>query len=197
MTSLTGTAAFAQDSNDNARWVSDTLSTYVRSGPNDTYRIIGTYSSGMRVQLLRSQGDYSQVRNENGNTVWIASRDLQAVPGHAERLPQLEQQVNELSRELKGIDDNWKARVQGMQETLDSRKQLIDELQTARSALDSELSQTRSQLRDAQAQLGNEQKQVLMRYMVYGGCIAGGGLLVGLLLPTLLRVKRKRSDQWI
>src|SRR5690606_30848456 len=154
-------------------------------------------TSGEKVELLRSQGDYSQVRSASGNTVWIPSRDLQSVPGQAERLPQLEQKVAELSAELEGINDTWKTRVQGMQETLDSRKTLIDELQAARSSLDSELTQARSQLRDAQAQLGNEQQQVLMRYMVYGGGIAGAGLLLGLILPTMLRVRRKRSDQWV
>ena len=105
--------------------------------------------------------------------------------------------VADLSAELKGIDDAWKARVQGMQETLDSRKKLIEELQAARSALDAELTTTRSQLRDAQAQLGNEQQQALMRYMAYGGSIAGAGLLLGLILPTMLRVRRKRNDQWV
>ncbi|MFZ6046638.1 TIGR04211 family SH3 domain-containing protein [Pseudomonas sp. CR3202] len=189
--------AQAEETAGNQRWVSDSLSTYVRSGPTDGYRIVGTLTSGQKVELLSTQGDYSQVRGENGNTVWIPSRDLQEVPGQAERLPQLEQKVAELSAELEGIDNTWKSRVQGMQETLDSRKVLIDELQAARTALDSELTQARSELRDVQAQLGEESQQVLMRYMVYGGGIAGAGLLAGLILPTLLRVKRKRNDQWI
>jgi SH3 domain protein len=197
VTALLGSPAFAQETPENLRWVSDTLSTYVRSGPNDSYRVLGTYSSGTRLQLLRSQGDYSQVRTENGNTVWIASRDLQDTPAHGERLPQLEQHVEELNRQLKNIDEDWKNRVQGMQETLDARKKLIDELQASRTALDHELNQRSAALREVQAQLGNEQKQLLMRYMLYGGGIAGSGLLLGLLLPTLLRVKRKRSDQWI
>lgn len=187
----------AEEAAGNQRWVSDSLNTFVRSGPTDGYRIVGTLTSGEKVELLRSQGDYSQVRSASGNSVWIPSRDLQSVPGQAERLPQLEQKVAELSAELEGINDTWKTRVQGMQETLDSRKTLIDELQAARSSLDSELTQARSQLRDAQAQLGNEQQQVLMRYMVYGGGIAGAGLLLGLILPTMLRVRRKRSDQWV
>ncbi|MFC5695670.1 TIGR04211 family SH3 domain-containing protein [Pseudomonas sp. GCM10022186] len=189
--------AQAEETAGNQRWVSDSLSTYVRSGPTDGYRIVGTLTSGQKVELLSTQGDYSQVRGENGNTVWIPSRDLQEVPGKAERLPQLEQKVAELSAELEGIDNTWKNRVQGMQETLDSRKVLIDELQAARTALDNELTQARSELRDVQAQLGEESQQVLMRYMVYGGGIAGAGLLAGLILPTLLRVKRKRNDQWI
>lgn len=194
---VAGASAQAEEAAGSARWVSDSLNTYVRSGPTDGYRIVGTLTSGQKVELLRTQGDYSQVRGENGNSVWIPSRDLQTVPGQAERLPQLERQVAELSAELEGIDDTWKTRVQGMQETLDSRKQLIDELQAARTALDSELNQARAELREAQAQLGEEQQQVLMRYMVYGGGIAGAGLLLGLILPTMLRVRRKRNDQWL
>ena len=189
--------SLAEEAASNQRWVSDSLNTYVRSGPTDGYRIVGTLVSGEKVELLRTQGDYSQVRSASGSSVWIPSRDLQSVPGQAERLPQLEQKVADLSAELKGIDDAWKARVQGMQETLDSRKKLIDELQAARGALDAELTTTRSQLRDAQAQLGEEQQQALMRYMAYGGSIAGAGLLLGLILPTMLRVKRKRNDQWV
>lgn len=189
--------SLAEEAASNQRWVSDSLNTYVRSGPTDGYRIVGTLVSGEKVELLRTQGDYSQVRSSSGNSVWIPSRDLQSVPGQTERLPQLEQKVADLSAELKGIDDAWKARVQGMQETLDTRKNLIDELQAARGALDAELTTTRSQLRDAQAQLGEEQQQVLMRYMAYGGSIAGAGLLLGLILPTMLRVKRKRNDQWV
>jgi SH3 domain protein len=192
-----GAPVQAEESAGNARWVSDSLTTYVRSGPTDGYRIVGTLSSGQKVELLSTQGDYSQVRGESGNSVWIPSRDLQEVPGQAERLPQLEQKVAELSAELEGIDGTWKTRVQGMQETLDSRKKLIDELQAARTALDSELSQARAELRDVQAQLGEENQQVLMRYMVYGGSIAGAGLIAGLILPTMLRVRRKRNDQWV
>ena len=175
-----GAPAQAEEATGNARWVSDSLTTFVRSGPTDGYRIVGTLTSGQKVELLGTQGNYSQVRGENGSTVWIPSRDLQEVPGQAERLPQLEQ----------------KTRVQGMQETLDTRKKLIDELQAARSNLDAELGKARSDLRAVQAQLGDENKQVLMRYMVYGGSIAGAGLFAGLILPSLLRVRRKRNDKW-
>lgn len=194
---LATTPIHAQENNDsNARWVSDSLNTFVRSGPTDGYRIVGTLTSGQKVELLGTQGNYSQVRGENGSTVWIPSRDLQEVPGQAERLPQLEQKVAALTAELDGINDTWKTRVQGMQETLDTRKKLIDELQAARSNLDAELGKARSDLRAVQAQLGDENKQVLMRYMVYGGSIAGAGLFAGLILPSLLRVRRKRNDKW-
>lgn len=179
----------------NERWVSDSLATYVRSGPTDGHRIVGNLKSGQKVTLLATQGNYSQVRGESGDTVWITSSDLQTVPGQAERLPQLTGQVTQLSEQLKTIDDSWKTRVQGMQETLDSRKALIDELEARNKALNAELGDTQSELRSTQARLGNENKQVLMRYMVYGGGIAGAGLLAGLILPALSR-GRKRNDRW-
>lgn len=192
LASLAGTAV-AQEGT--ARWVSDSLTTYVRSGPTDGYRIVGTLKSGQKVELISTQGDYSQVRGEGGSTVWIPNADLQAKPGQAERLPQLEQQVAELSGQLKTIDDSWKNRVQGMQETLDSRKKQIDELESRRKDLDAQLTQAQSELRSTQAKLGNENKQALMQYMVYGGSIAGAGLLAGLILPSMTR-GRKKNDRW-
>jgi SH3 domain protein len=179
----------------NERWVSDTLSTYVRSGPTDGYRIVGTVKSGQKLELINTQGDYSQVKGESGDTVWLPSSNLQDVPGPVERVPQLTQQVTELSTQLKTIDDSWKQRVQGMQETLDSRKALIDDLQGRSKALSDELAEAQSDLRSAQAKLGDENKQVMMSYMVYGGSIAGAGLLAGLILPALSR-GRKRKDRW-
>jgi SH3 domain protein len=187
--------AHAEEPTSDARWVSDSLSTYVRSGPTDGHRIVGTLKSGQKVTLVTSQGNYSQVRGQSGDLVWILSNDLQAVPGQNERLPQLDAQVTELSGQLKTIDDSWKNRVQGMQETLDSRKALIDELESRNKALNEQLEQSQSALRDTQARLGDENKQVMMRYMVYGGSIAGTGLLVGLILPALTR-GRKRNDRW-
>lgn len=185
----------AEEAASDARWVSDSLSTYVRSGPTDGHRIVGNLKSGQKVTLIGTQGNYSQVRGESGSVVWILTSDLQEVPGQAERLPQLDSQVAQLSEQLKTIDDSWKTRVQGMQETLDSRKSLIDELETRNKSLNDELGLAQSELRSIQARLGDENKQVMMRYMVYGGGIAGAGLLAGLILPLLTR-GRKRNDRW-
>lgn len=192
---LSATAQAEEAPTSSERWVSDSLTTFVRSGPTNGHRIVGNLKSGQKVTLLDTQGNYSQVRGESGDIVWITSSDLQAVPGQAERLPQLTEQVGQLSAQLTTIDDSWKTRVQGMQETLDSRKALIDELEARNKALNSELSDTQSELRSTQARLGDENKQVLMRYMVYGGGIAGAGLLAGLILPALSR-GRKRNDRW-
>jgi len=188
--------AHAAETKPNERWVSDSLNTFVRSGPTDGYRIVGTLKSGQKVELLNTQGDYSQVRSEGGGSVWIPSSDLQSMPSPSERLPELSQQVADLTGQLKNIDDSWKTRVQGMQETLDTRKKLIDELEARTKDLNAQLVDSQSELRSTQAKLGDENKQVLMRYMVYGGSIAGAGLLVGLIIPALTR-GRKKNDGWV
>ena len=180
----------------NDRWVSDSLNTFVRSGPTDGYRIVGTLKSGQKVELINTQGDYSQVRGEGGSSVWIPTNDLQSEPGQAERLPELTQQVADLSGQLKTIDDSWKTRVQGMQETLDTRKKLIDELEARTKDLNAQLTDSQSELRTTQAKLGDENNLVLMRYMIYGGSIAGAGLLGGLIIPALTR-GRKKNDGWV
>jgi SH3 domain protein len=185
-----------QEAGSSDRWVSDSLTTYVRSGPTDGYRIVGTLTSGEQVELVTTQGDYSRVRSASGDTVWIPTSQLQEVPGQGERLPQLEQQVAELSAELEAINGTWDTRVEGMRETLDSRKALIEELEATRQALNTELTETQSELRSVQAQLGDESKQVLMRYMLYGGGIAGAGIIFGLILPSMTR-SRKRNDGWV
>lgn len=177
------------------RWISDSLNTYVRSGPTDGHRIVGTLKSGQKVDLLSTQGSYSQIRGEGGSTVWILTSDLQEEPGQFERLPQLTNQVAQLTDQLAKIDDTWKTRVQGMQETMDSRKKLVDELEARNQELTEKLTQAQSELRDTQARLGIENQQALMSYMVYGASIAGVGLLIGLILPAMSR-KRKRNDGW-
>ncbi|WNW11176.1 TIGR04211 family SH3 domain-containing protein [Pseudomonas sp. DTU_2021_1001937_2_SI_NGA_ILE_001] len=181
---------------ENDRWVSDSLNTYVRSGPTDGHRIVGTLKSGQKVELLGTQGAYSQIRGEGGSVVWILTSDLQDEPGQFERLPQLKAEVAQLTDQLAKIDDTWKNRVQGMQETLDSRKALVDELEARNKALSEQLSKAQSELRDTQARLGVENQQALMSYMVYGGSIAGAGLLVGLILPAMTR-RKKRNDGWV
>ncbi|GAB7260937.1 hypothetical protein DZS_23310 [Dickeya ananatis] len=51
----------------------------------------------------------------------------------------------------------------------------------------------RKKLEVANLQLDDKQRTLIMQWFMYGGGVAGGGLLLGLLLPHLLpRRKKKR-----
>ncbi|GAB2784850.1 TIGR04211 family SH3 domain-containing protein [Halomonas shantousis] len=177
------------------RWVADDLTTFVRSGPTDEYRIVGTLTSGDRVALLESSGDYSRVRGEDGEAVWVLTRDLQETQSVQERLPELQSRVETLSAELEGINDEWERRVSTMTDTLEVRQERIAELESRNVELDRQSTQAAETIRRLQARLDTQEQDLLMRYFMYGGGVAGAGLILGLIVPHLPR-RRKRRDRW-
>ncbi|WP_411794587.1 TIGR04211 family SH3 domain-containing protein [Halomonas sp. A29] len=185
----------AQQSGDATHWVSDELTTYVRSGPTDGYRIVGSLTAGEPVTLLETSGDYSRVENGEGERVWVLSNELQETPSARQRLPHVEEQVAQLEAELDGINETWEGRVSAMTETLEVREQRIVELESRNRELDSEADRARQTIRQLQARLDTQEEDLLMRYFMYGGGVAGAGLLVGLIVPHLPRKRRKR-DRW-
>ncbi|MES3675996.1 TIGR04211 family SH3 domain-containing protein [Halomonas elongata] len=180
---------------DASRWVSDDLTTYVRSGPTDGYRIVGSLTAGEPVEVLDTEGDYTEVRSESGDEVWVPSDQLQDTPSARVQLPELESRVEELSAELSGINDTWEGRINALSETLAVREQRIAELESRNQELSSEAEQSRDTIRNLQARLETQEEDLLMRYFMYGGGVAGAGLLVGLIVPHLPRRRRKR-DRW-
>lgn len=176
-------------------WVSDELSTYVRSGPTDGYRIIGTLTAGEQVQVLETSGDYTRVRDGDGDSVWVLSDELQDSPSARERLPELEAQVTELTAELETINESWEQRVASMRETLEVREARIQELDTHNATLVRESDELHQHVRALQARLDTQEEDLLLRYFMYGGGVAGAGLVVGLIVPHLPR-RRKKRDRW-
>lgn len=176
-------------------WVSDKLPTFVRSGPTDGYRIVGTLDSGDPVTVLQTQGDYTQVRGPDGDEVWIQSRFVQDTPSAQQQLPALRDKVASLTQRLDGIDDEWNQRVADLRSELASRQQQVDKLQASNNQLSQAYSQAESKMRSMQARLDTQEEDLLMRYFMYGGGVAGAGLILGLIVPHLPRRRRKR-DRW-
>ncbi|HET8789814.1 MAG TPA: TIGR04211 family SH3 domain-containing protein [Modicisalibacter sp.] len=185
-------AAHAQQ--DASHWVSDDLTTFVRSGPTDEYRIVGTLNAGEPVTVLETSGDYTQVRAESGDVVWIRSDKLQTEPSLDERFPELKSKVATLGSELSDINESWEGRVAAMTETLGVRQARIAELEQRNAQLDSQFTQAQQAIRELRARLSTQEQDLLMRYFMYGGGVAGAGLIIGLLVPHLPR--RKRRDRW-
>lgn len=192
---LSAVSASAVAQSGNTAWVSDELSTYVRSGPTDGYRIVGTLTAGEEVQVLESSGDYTRVRDSDGDAVWVLSDELQDSPSASEQLPELEARVAELTAELEGINEEWEQRVASMVETLEMREARITELENRNASLNSESDQLRQEVRSLQARLDTQEEDLLLRYFMYGGGVAGAGLVVGLIVPHLPR-RRKKRDRW-
>lgn len=187
--------AEAQETTDPDFWVSDELTTFVRSGPTDGYRIIGTLTAGDPVERLETSGDYSLVEGPGGDQVWILTSNLQEEKSASAQLPTLEERVETLSDELGGINEQWEGRLAATTAALEQREARIADLESRNQALQDQYGESQESLRGLQARLDTQEEDLLLRYFMYGGGVAGGGLLVGLIVPHLPR-RRKKNDRW-
>ncbi|MGZ7285625.1 TIGR04211 family SH3 domain-containing protein, partial [Streptococcus pyogenes] len=64
------------------------------------------------------------------------------------------------------------------------------------SDLNKKLIEAQSEIRALRAKIDTQKDDLLMRWFTYGGMVAGGGLLFGLVLPHLIPRKKRRRDGW-
>ncbi len=183
---------------DEKRYISDELSTWVRSGPGDKYRLVGTVNAGEEVTLLQTNNDsqYAQIRDAEGKTNWIPLSQLSASPSLRTRVPELENQVKTLTDKLTNIDNTWNQRTAEMQQKVAQSDGVINGLKEENQKLKNELIVAQKKVNAANLQLDDKQRTIIMQWFMYGGGVLGVGLVLGLLLPHLIP-SRKRKDRWM
>lgn len=180
------------------RYVSDELNTWVRSGPGDNYRLVGTVNAGEEVVLLQTNeaSNYAQVRDSSGRTAWIPLKELNTQPSLRTRVPELENQVKTLTDKLNNIDNTWNQRTADMQQKVAGSDGVINSLKEENQKLKNELIVAQKKVNAANLQLDDKQRTIIMQWFMYGGGVLGVGLVLGLVLPHLIP-SRKRKDRWM
>ncbi|MDC0725556.1 TIGR04211 family SH3 domain-containing protein [Phytobacter diazotrophicus] len=180
------------------RYVSDELNTWVRSGPGDNYRLVGTVNAGEEVVLLQTNeaSNYAQVRDSSGRTAWIPLKELNTQPSLRTRVPELENQVKTLTDKLNNIDNTWNQRTADMQQKVAGSDGVINSLKEENQKLKNELIVAQKKVNAANLQLDDKQRTIIMQWFMYGGGVLGAGLFLGLVLPHLIP-RRKRKDRWM
>lgn len=180
------------------RYVSDELNTWVRSGPGDNYRLVGTINAGEEVSVLQTNDStsYAQIRDSNGRTAWIPLKELSNEPSLRTRVPDLENQVKTLTDKLNNIDATWNQRTADMQKKVAGSDSVINALKDENQKLKNELVVAQKKVNAANLQLDDKQRTIIMQWFMYGGGVLGVGLLLGLVLPHLVP-SRKRKDRWM
>ncbi|WMY73788.1 TIGR04211 family SH3 domain-containing protein [Buttiauxella selenatireducens] len=183
---------------DEKRYVSDELNTWVRSGPGDNYRLQGTVNAGEEVVLLQSneESKYGQIRDSKGRTSWIPLAQLSTSPSLRTRVPDLENQVKSLTDKLTNIDTTWNQRTADMQQKVAQSDSVITGLKDENQQLKNQLIVAKKKVEAANVQLDDKQRAIIMQWFMYGGGVAGFGLLLGLLLPHMIP-SRKKKDRWM
>lgn len=179
------------------RYISDNLITYLRGGPSDNHRITGAINAGEKVELLEVNNTtkYAQIVDGKGRTSWIPLNQLSTEPSLSEKVPALEQQVKELTDKLTNIDNSWNQKTADMQQKVASSDGIINGLKEENQKLKNELADAKKKVNDISLQLDDKQRTIIQQWFMYGGGVAGIGLILGLILPYL--IPRRKKDRWM
>lgn len=79
--------------------VVDNVRANLRSGKSEDYRVIGVLVPSSRVEVLKVEGEYAQVKSAEGQTGWVAARLLKMDPPDAavEAKPSAEEMASQLA----------------------------------------------------------------------------------------------------
>jgi SH3 domain protein len=186
-------AALAAD-----RYISDDLFTFMHSGPNNTYRIMGSVNAGSKVQLLQTNKDtgYTQVRDSRGRTGWVQSKFVTNQESMAIRLPRVEKELKEVKEQLANARQNSDTEKAGLVTSLETRNHQISDLEKKYSEISDQLTSAQTENRELRAKLDTQKDDMLLKYFTYGGGVAGIGLLFGLVLPHVMPRRKKSPAGW-
>jgi SH3 domain protein len=197
------------------RYVSDSLVVPLRSGPSTRNAILRWLSAGKQVQVLEQieEPEYSRVRVlDEGTEGWLETQYLVAEPIARDKL-EAAQRALETARARVG---ELEEQVAVLTEELSATREALDEAQSANLDANSELAEIRgasanvlairdenetlqqrlvqsereiASLRLENAELSSRERQ---NWFVIGAAVLLGGIVMGLILPSLRR--RRRSD---
>ncbi|NAX35071.1 TIGR04211 family SH3 domain-containing protein, partial [Vibrio sp. V29_P1S30P107] len=180
------------------RYIADKLFTYMHSGPSNQYRIIGSIDAGEKIKLLNTNKEtgYSQVVDSRGRDGWVESRFVTRDISMAVRLPLLEKELKEVKSQLANARQNADSEKAGLIDSLDARNKQIADLEKSYGEISQQLTASQAEVRELRAKLDTQKEDLLLKYFMYGGGVAGGGLLFGLLLPHIIPRRKRNPAGW-
>lgn len=167
------------------RYVSDSLTIFVRTGPTHQFRIVGTIVAGEPVEIIAEDpvNKASNIRLSTGREVWVDTEQLMTSKPSSLLL-------TEVSSELQTITSDSNQRISDLQQQLKQAKELASVSQTLQEQV-TQLEYDKELLEQKNQTLSDRSRYDLM---TAGGIVALIGLIFGLILPHLFR--RKRNDVW-
>jgi SH3 domain protein len=180
------------------RYIADSLFTYMHAGPGNEFRIIGSVDAGDKVNLVdvNTKAKYSQVVDSKGRKGWVESRFVTRQASMAERLPKLEAELSSVKEQLSNARKNSDEAKSGLVQSLDLRNKQIAELEQNHSDISQQLTSSQTEIRELRAKLDTQKEDLLLKYFMYGGGVAGIGLLFGLVLPHIVPRRKKAPNGW-
>jgi len=196
------------------RYVTDRTQVELRRGPSTEYRILRYLEAGDRVEVLEQNEGFSRVKVGDQDTEgWIPSASLIAEPIARDRLAAAErtattarERATALEEQNRGLVRDLTATRAELEQTKASHGTVSRELADIRTAsanvvklhddnasLQQRLVQRDLEVEQLTAENGRLAARSNQNWFVIGALVMLGGIVVGLIAPSL---RRKRRSDW-
>lgn len=179
-----------------ADYITENLSTYMRKGAGNQYKISGAIQAGEKVTVLDRKEGFVLVRDSRNREGWVLASEISQTASPKELIPQLRQQVQDLSGKLEKIDNDWQQRTVEMQRRSQEAEQQSSNLFAENANLKREIEILKNKNRSLETMQDSEKRAIAIQYFIYGGSVLVVGLILGLVLPYLLPRRRNRNNGW-
>lgn len=176
-------------------YITENLSTFMRKGAGDHFRISGAIQAGEKVTVLDRKDRYSLIKDSRNREGWVLTSDLSNTASPKDLIPQLKQQVQDLTNRLSKIDSDWQQRTAEMQRRTQDSVQKSSDLVAENAQLKREIEILKNKNRDLETMHDSEKREIVIQWFIYGGAVLGVGLLLGLIVPFLIP-RRRRNGGW-
>lgn len=191
-------------------YVTDLMEITMRTGKGLDRKIVAMPKSGQRVEVLKSEEDWTRVRLSNGKEGWVLSRFLTFSEPKFLALEKLEKKYRGLTQQVKVLveeNEELKTENQRLGSELKTRNNEINRLKTSYETLKNEASnfmelkasheRSTEKLQEVsrkaatlESELSSIRKQQNIRWFLAGA----GVLMVGFLVGFSSKKQRKRSS---
>ncbi|MFQ0970541.1 TIGR04211 family SH3 domain-containing protein [Gilliamella sp. ESL0232] len=180
------------------KYVTDNVDIYLRRGPGSQYAYSNAVKAGEKVVELEKSADgkFTRIQLNNGSTAWIETSKLNEQPSYKERFPVLEAKLAEYQDKVDNAEANQQKLLSDYIQKLQTAEKSIETLQNKNEALEQQVKEQNSRIESMLNQVDDKRRDLIVTWFTYGGLVAGGGLILGLILPRIIPNRRKK-DRWM
>jgi SH3 domain protein len=168
-----------------ARYISDELFIYLRSGPGPDYRLLGSINAGTKVNLLNidREASYAEIIDERQRTGWVEIRFVSRIPTIRYQLEDMQASMIEKDQE-----------VSLMKTEVDAVMRNLAKFDDQKATLNRQITQQLEEIARLNERIAKRERANNMQWFTRGAILAGICVFVGYLMGLFGR-KRNNNDR--
>ena len=175
-------------------YITENLSTYMRKGAGDQFKISGSIQAGEKITVLDRKERFVLIRDSRNREGWVLASEVSQTASPKELIPQLQQQVQDLNGRLAKSDSDWQQRTVEIQRRSNESQKQTSDLLAENAQLKREMEILKNKNRSLETMQDSEKRSIAIQYFIYGGSVLVVGLILGLILPYL--APRRKRGGW-